>query len=500
MFGLAMITTVIKELFIWRKKGLEKLSQEATESQKNLLEQIISKNKSVNYLSKLGIQNSLEFIQKCPTVVYDDIEPYILNIKNQNINELTTERIIAFAKSSGTTSRSKLIPMTKHSLKANFNAGKNLVSYYLSSFPDSKLVKGKNFSLTGSYNFENGYVIGDVSALFTYFLKPWYRPFRVPNKEIATSPNWDEKLKLMTPILAKSTISWIAGVPSWMSIVIDSVENHTQKPIHEIWKDLEVFYYGGVSIEPFRAYFDTKFEGKLKLWQTYNASEGFFGIQTAPDSSDLNLIYNTDNYYEFIAKSEIDAENPIVLSSHELIIGNIYELVITNSSGLYRYRIGDLIQIKNLFPIQFQIVGRTKNYINIFGEELMVNNTEMAMTKISKELKFIYTDYTVAPIIDGHNGYHRWFIEFKDIPLNITEIESKLDAYLRELNSDYDAKRFNNLILKPLKIKILSIGSFNKWLEVNQRKNVQSKIPKLVNNTSIQDSILSIINQSEHVI
>ncbi len=494
MFGLEMISTLIREIFIYRKKSLTRLATNFATSQETLLDTIISKNKSVSYLSNLAIKNSRQFKQNCHTVVYDDIESIIIDIKDNNKNELTTEKIIAFAKSSGTTSRSKLIPMTKHSLEANFTAGKNLLANYLSSYPASQLVNGKNFSLTGSYHIENGHLIGDVSALFTYFLKPWYRPFRVPNKEIATIADWEEKLKLMTPILANSPISWIAGVPSWMSIVIDSIENYTQRPIHEVWKNLEVFFYGGVSIEPFRTYFNAKFEGKLNLWQTYNASEGFFGIQTNKESSSLDFIYNTDNYYEFIAKSEIDSENPIVLSSHELIIGNTYELVITNSSGLYRYRIGDLIQITNIAPIQFEIVGRTKNYINIFGEELMVHNTEIAISKLCKEYKINSFEYTVAPIVEGHTGYHKWLIEMPIIPLNITELAYKLDAYLREINSDYDAKRFNNMILKPLQIQILPIGSFNKWLEVNQRINVQSKIPKLVNNTSIQNSILSILN------
>lgn len=490
-----MITKIIKEIFIWRKKSLDTLSSQADSAQIKLLDKIISRNKSTAYLTNLGIKTSQDFLKNCPSISYDEIEHFILKIKDSRINDLTKEKIIAFSKSSGTTSRSKLIPMTKHSLNANFTAGKNLVSYYLSTFPDSKLVNGKNFSLTGSYNIENGYVIGDVSALFTYFLKPWYRPFRVPSRDIATLSNWDEKLKLITPILAKSKIRWIAGVPSWMCIVIDSIEDYTQKPIREVWPNLEVFFYGGISIEPFRVYFDTKFNGKLKLWQTYNASEGFFGLQTSYETTNLNLVYNTDNYYEFIPKSEIDAENPIILSAKELIIGNTYELVITNTSGLYRYRIGDLIQISDISPIQFQIVGRTKNHINIFGEELMVNNTEMAMTMLSKELNFKYIDYTVAPIVEGHTGYHQWMIEFDNNPSILQEIEVKLDIKLREKNSDYDAKRFNNLILKPLKIIALPPGTFHRWLEHNHRKNVQSKIPKLMNNTSIQESINSLLSQ-----
>jgi hypothetical protein len=488
-----MFTGIIKELFIWRKKSLDKQLLSLDKLQEELLSKIIIQNKSVPYLQQFNINNYSDFQKKCPPVVYDDIEEIILKIKSHHINELTTEKIIAFSKSSGTTSRSKLIPMTKHGLNANFTAGKNIVSNFLAAYPNSKLVSGKNFSLTGSYHIDNSYVVGDVSALFTYFLKPWYRPFRSPSKKIATLANWDEKLTKMTPILAKEDIRWIAGVPSWMAIVIDNIEAYTQKPITEVWKNLEVFFYGGVNIEPFRTYFDTKFNKNLKLWQTYNASEGFFGIQTQSDSTELSFLYDTENYYEFIPKSEIDSTSPHILSRNELIIGGIYELIITNSSGLYRYRMGDLIQITDIIPLRYQVVGRTKNYINIFGEELMVANTEAAISRMTSEFNIQLKDYTVAPIIDGHKGYHRWMIEFETTPNDISEFEIKLDGYLRELNSDYDAKRFNDYILQPLKITILPKDSFSKWLEYNQRKNVQSKIPKLVNNSSVQDSITAIL-------
>lgn len=484
-----MYNKIIKEIFIWRKRSLDKQIFKSNSLQSELIQKIISNNQSIPYLRQYSISDFNTFKQNCPAITYDELEPYITQLKNEHKNELTIHDIIAFSKSSGTTSRSKLIPMTKGNLNANFTAGKNLVSHFLSAFPESKIVTGKNFSLTGSYSLENGYVIGDVSALFTYYLKPWFRPFRSPDMHTATIANWDEKLKKMTPILAQEDIRWIAGVPSWMTIVIDSIENYTQKPIVKVWKNLEVFFYGGVQIDPFRAYFDTKFEGKIKLWQTYNASEGFFGLQTQSDSSNLSFLFDTDNYYEFIPKSEIESFQPILLNLSELIIGGIYELVITNLSGLYRYRIGDLIQITDLNPLKYQIVGRTKSFINVFGEELMVTNTELAVTKLSQEFNLKIKDYTVAPIVSGNQGYHHWMVEFESEVINLAILEEKLDEFLRELNSDYDAKRYQNYILQRLKIEILPSGTLENWLEKTNRKTVQAKVPKLANNMGVQDSI-----------
>jgi len=492
-----MYAPIIKEIFFWRKKRLDTASQQFELYQEILLGKIISQNLSTRYLKNFGIRNVESFRQNCDAVHYDDIEPQILKIKNEHVNELCSEKIIAFSKSSGTTSRSKLLPMTKYSLKANFTAGKNMLSYYLSSNPSSNIIHGKNFSLTGSYHMENGYVIGDVSALFTYFLKPWYKPFRTPSKEIATIADWDEKLRIMTPILSNEDIRWIAGVPSWMSVVIDNIENYTQRPIHKVWKNLEVYFYGGVNIAPLENYFTEKFNPNLQLWQTYNASEGFFGLQSENQNRQMILLQDTSNYYEFIDLSEIDNSHPTILNSREIEIGKIYELVITNFSGLYRYRMGDLIEVSSSSPFKFNIIGRTKNYINVFGEELMVSNTEWAISRLSSELDLSIQDYTIAPIVMGNKGYHHWLIEFKNSPSDLTHFKLKLDEKLREINSDYDTKRYNNLILQNLEIDTLPSGSFNQWLEINKRKNVQAKIPKLWKDRSIQLEIIELSKQKE---
>ena len=488
-----MIYHFIRTYFIWRKRLLDSEQDCFYEIQWKLLANIVSKNKSTPYLRSYGIVDQSTFHEKCPAVTYDMLEKYIVDIKEKHINILTKEKVVAFSKSSGTTSRSKWIPMTKSSLLANFKAGRYILSLYLSAYPNSKIVGGKNFSLTGSYQEENGYVVGDISSLFAYFLKPWFKPFRTPSLRVATISDWYEKLMAMVPIISKEDVRWIAGVPSWISVVIEQLETYHDKPILDIWKNLEVYFYGGVDIRPYLRYFEGKLGRDIVFWQTYNASEGFFGLQATKESPDLFFLHNTSNYYEFIPKSDVELENPTVLSSRELTVNEIYELVITNLSGLYRYRMGDLIEITAVSPIRYRIVGRTKNYINVFGEELMVSNTENAIFILSKEMAFEIKNYTIAPIVHDNTGNHHWMIEFAISPSDIELFTHRLDEMIRSLNSDYDAKRYDNIILKPLTVEIVPQGLFEKWLNVNHRLNVQSKIPKLSMDNRIQCELRKLV-------
>lgn len=455
------------------------------------LKRIIDKNSDSEYLQSLKIECEQSFKNNCPLSTYDSIERNIANISTLGKNIFTTSKIIAFSKSSGTTSRSKFVPMNKDAIQANFTAGKSMLSYYIAAYPDSKIFEGKNFSLTGSFEKHGNIIKGDVSSLFAYFLSPWYRPFRVPNMEIATIADWNQKLDVLIPILAKTDVRWIAGVPSWMSIVIDKLEEYTQRPIKAIWPHLEVYFYGGVGIQPFEKYFYSKLPN-IRLWQTYNASEGFFGLQMEKETYNLGLLTNTNTYYEFIEVSSIYDKSPAVKSLNELEIDKIYELVISNSSGLYRYRMGDLLQIKSIDPLRFVICGRTQNSINIFGEELMVINTETAIALLNREMNFRIKDYTIAPIIQNNSGRHHWQIEFYESPKDLNLFANRLDDILRNLNSDYDAKRYQDWILKPLTIEVLKKNSIDLWLEKNNRKTVQAKIPKLWKDRSIQKQLSDI--------
>lgn len=489
-----MLDYVLKKYFCWRYENLVAESEDFRTTQENLLNSIIGKNKGAAYLLKAGISNIDLFKTHCPLVSYDDIEREILKIKTLAENNMLVDEVIAFSKSSGTTSHSKFIPYTQQGLDYNFKAGKDMLSLYLHSYPQSKIISGKNFSLTGSFIMENGFVVGDVSSLFAYFLKPWYKPFRTPALSIATMSDWEKKLEQLCKVLSKEDIRWIAGVPSWIKVVIDALERNTQKTIQEIWPNLEVYFYGGVSIEPFRAYFSEKFNDKLILWQTYNASEGFYGLQENAGESDVLLLPNNGSYYEFIARMDIDTAVPKLVNSKDLSIGEQYELVITNFSGLYRYRTGDMIEVTCLTPLKIRVVGRTKSSINMFGEELMVHNTDEAIRYLNELINESITEYTVAPKIDSDGkGYHRWFIELDQDSESLFNLEIELDKKIQLLNSDYKAKREKDYILKNLKIVGIPKNSFYRWLKKNHRLNIQSKIPKLWSSEKIQLEILSLI-------
>jgi phenylacetate-coenzyme A ligase PaaK-like adenylate-forming protein len=491
---LEVYSSFINSFFIWKQKKLTKNYHLSLDVQVKLLDKIILNNRSCDYLRSLGINDIQSFYTNCPAINYDDIESFVLDIKDGKPNNLSRENIIALAMSSGTTSRSKFIPLSKSGINANFNAGKTMLSQYLSHNPASKILEGKNFSLTGSYTKVNGLIVGDVSALFTYFLQPLYKPFRVPNMDVATIADWQEKMDKMIPILAKSDIRWIAGIPSWMSMVIERVEDYTQKDIHNVWKNMEVYFYGGVNVKPFESYFKRKFGDRLNLWQTYNASEGFFGLQMEPNSESLGFLKNTNNFYEFIHYPNIESAAPSILSMEQLKVNETYELVITNTSGLYRYRMGDLLKITSINPVRYEISGRTKNSINVFGEELMVNNTEKAIAELNSEIDFLIKDYTVAPIVTGNSGHHHWQIEFVKEPDCLVHFQNRLDELIRNINSDYDAKRYNNLVLKPLTIELLEKNTMEKWLEANKRISVQAKVPKLWKDRSIQIQISELKN------
>lgn len=474
--------------FFFKKRYTQLLKRLQTfeESQKEVLKSIIERNKTCQYLVSHKIKNIDDF-EKLPLVHYEELENEIVSLGSTKYFALSSEKIIACSKSSGTTSTSKWIPQSKKNIKYNYKAGFDLLSSYIFHHPNSKITAGKNFSLTGSYEPKNGLIVGDISALIAFYLPSIFHFFRIPSKKIALIQNWDKKLEALIPKLIQSDIRWIAGVPSWIKVIIDRIEFETQKSILEIWPNLEVFFYGGTDIAIYKAQFDQIFQKKVVYWQTYNASEGFFAIQISPNISDMALMSDYGVYFEFLC-----VKSDEIVQFKNLKIGNKYELIITNSCGLWRYRIGDVVEITNLDPLKIKIVGRTKHYINAFGEELMIHNVEKALEILNQEMVFEIAHYTVAPKIDENDkGFHQWLIEFKMSPSDISIFEKKLDTILQSLNSDYKAKRAHDLIMKNLQIIPAKDGQFEKWLRNQNRLSAQAKIPKLSNDTLILDKILS---------
>ena len=485
-----LFSQFIKKVSSWyfdrRYHQLQVTLSQFSDIQKKTITKIISKNKNCSYLQSYQCQT----IDDLPLVHYDEIEPYVTRMLNGQERVLTNNKIHFFSKSSGTTSRSKYIPISKDFMyHCNYRAGLDLVALYSHANPNSAIYLGKNFGLTGSVHPYGKKMVGDISALMAYVLPFYFKYFKVPKNNIALISPWDEKLEGYVKTLPGEDLRWLAGVPSWMIIVLEKLSEHTQKTVSQLFPNLEVFFYGGVHIGPFKDKLNKIFDHNVMLWQTYNASEGFFAIQASDEDQAMVLMPHYGIYYEFIPRDQIHIENPTIITSNEIRVGEVYELIITTTSGLYRYRIGDLVQVVSIDPIKIEVYGRTKSFINICGEELMVHNVESALILLKTKLSFEINEYTIAPNKIEEAYHHEWWIAFDQMPDDMDEFVNELDKILRDINSDYDAKRYQDLLLKSLKVKVLQKDVFEKWVVAHRTQNVQVKIPRLSNDRKIVEEL-----------
>ena len=465
-----------------------------------------------NYLIKKGIKtkfgedhqfkkitNYITFKNQIPIRTYEDFDDYITKIRKGGEDILWPGKINWFAKSSGTTNnKSKFIPVTKESLEdCHFKAGKDMLSIYENNFPNTNIYNGKGIMLGGSMtksknrNFKDG----DLSAILLDEFPFWVNYHRVPDINTALMKEWDEKLDKIAKQAINENITNLTGVPSWMLILLKRVLQLSGKNnILELWPNLELYMHGGVNFEPYRQQFEEIIPSdKMNYLEGYNASEGFLGIQDKNPSEGILLMLDYGIFYEFIPmykyrKGKTDA---IDLSEIELNID--YALIITTNGGLWRYLIGDVIKFTSLFPFRIKITGRTDSYVNAFGEELMVHNTDTAISKSCKKFNCSIIDYTVAPIfITKQSGGHQWFVEFANKPRNLNLFMKEIDWQIQQLNSDYEAKRNNNLILREPELVIIENNEFYIWLKNNRKLGGQNKIPRLSNNREIAEKILYI--------
>ena len=405
-----------------------------------------------------------------------------------------------FAKSSGTTAgRSKFIPVTKESLEeCHYKGGKDLLALYYSNFPGCKLYNGKHLIVGGSAQINplsaDSY-FGDLSAIIVNNLPWWAEIRRTPSKEIALMSEWEEKVEKMAQSTINEDVLILAGVPSWTMVLAERILEITgKKNLKEVWPNLELFMHGGVSFEPYRAYFNELIpDPNMHYVETYNASEGFFGIQDQPFSSELLLMLDYGIFYEFIPMDSykgIDSEKVLSLKDVELDVN--YALVISTNGGLWRYIVGDTIKFTSLLPFRFKITGRTKSYINTFGEELIVENAEKALAAACAQTNATIREYTAGPkfMQNNQSGAHEWMIEFTMPPENKVEFAEILDTTLREINSDYDAKRYKNLVLNPPILHFVAPGTFDNWLKKQGKLGGQNKIPRLANNRDLLEQLL----------
>jgi len=430
---------------------------------------------------------------------YEDIRADVIRMIAGQANVLWPGVCRDFAQSSGTSGgKSKFIPITSDSLRLNHYPGaSDAVAHYLSHNPNSRLFAGKGLILGGSFDNELKIKdprvhVGDLSATLINKIPPLANLFRVPSKEIALMPNWEQKLPVLVQIAANENITNLSGVPSWfLTLLREVMEYKGVDNLKSIWPNLEVFFHGGISFEPYREeYAKITDPDKMHFVETYNASEGFFAVQNDPADKSMLLGIDEGIFYEFMP---LDGSAP--LPYWEVEQGKVYEMVITGANGLWRYRLGDTVRIEQVNPVKITIAGRTKCFINAFGEELMEDNAERAIAEACARCNAATENYTAAPYYahDGKRGHHQWLIEWRRHPTDISRFAMVLDEELRKLNSDYDAKRKGGIFLDPPEIIDSKEGAFDRWLlqNGNHKLGGQRKVPRLSNDRRIIESVMS---------
>lgn len=449
------------------------------------------------------IKSYTDFKNAVPLQEYNSLFPFIQRAMDGELNVLWPKKTNWFAKSSGTTeAKSKFIPVTKDSLEeCHYKGGKDLLALYYNNHPKRKLYNGKHLIIGGSAQINQlstDSYFGDLSAIIVKNLPFWAEIRRTPSKEIALMSEWESKIEKMARSTINEDVLIIAGVPSWTMVLAKKVlEISGKSNLKEVWPNLELFMHGGVSFEPYKQEFQRLIPDKtMNYVETYNASEGFFGIQDQLDSNELLLMLDYGIYYEFIPMRSYDGiHSKEVCNLEDVELYKNYALVISSNGGLWRYIIGDTIQFTNLKPFRFKITGRTKQFINTFGEEIIVDNAEKAIAYACEQTKSQLKEFTACPIYmeADQKGGHEWFIEFTNEPKNTHEFAVFLDEKLSEINSDYAAKRASDLVLQKPVVRILPEGTFNKWLKSIEKLGGQNKVPRLSNNRKIAEEVIAIL-------
>ncbi|HKK54408.1 MAG TPA: GH3 auxin-responsive promoter family protein [Patescibacteria group bacterium] len=494
-----------KLLFKRRYNKLQKDLQDPFLCQKNIFKYLINRAKNTKWGIEYGYKNInsiSDFQKQIPISRYEDLEKYIIEILEEDKeNVLWPGKINLFAKSSGTSSsKSKFIPVTKESLKDNhYKIGRDLMATYFKQMKCSKLLYGKSFALAGSRQNKdigiNKY-ISDISVLLIKFLPWWVKLKRSPKFKVATMSDWELKLPKMANIIRKQNMVSFSGVPSWNLLLMKKVlELENKNDLHKIWPNFELFIHGGVSFSPYKSQFEKLFKNKdINYLEVYNASEGFFAFQDDLKRDDMLLSLNSRVFYEFLALEDIDNDNPKIYTINEVELNKNYALIISTSSGLWRYMIGDTVKFTSLKPHRIIVSGRVKSFINAFGEELIVDNAEKALSRVNEKHNTEIKEYTVAPVFMSENntGRHQWLIEFNKAPNDLSSYIKDLDLELKSLNSDYEAKRYNDMTLSMPELIIARENLFYDWFKANKRLGGQHKVLRLKNDRQIIDDILKL--------
>jgi hypothetical protein len=503
---MAIIPSIFKWLNHKRLGQIDHFKIFPVETQQEVFYQLLTKSANTEWGRRFeysSISTAREFQGRVPVQSYEELIPYIERLKKGEANLLWPGEVKWFAKSSGTTStKSKFIPVTRESLEdCHYRGAKDILAVYTRNRPDSRIFTGKGLILGGSHrvnNFSNDSIYGDLSAILIENAPFWVDLIKTPKTKIALLDDFEEKLDRITKLTVDENVTNISGVPSWYLVLIKQILAYTgKKDLSEVWPNLEVFFHGGISFTPYRVQFRNFIHGeKMQYMETYNASEGFFGLQDDPSSNDMLLMLDLGIFYEFIPSDKINSDNPPVYTIGEVKKGVSYAIIISTSGGLWRYLIGDTIIFTSLTPHKFIISGRTKHFINAFGEEVIIDNAEKALEAACKATGAVIAEYTAGPVYIGaeSKGSHEWLIEFENGPSDLDRFTGVLDEALMSVNSDYEAKRYKDLnLVKPV-VRMMPSGTFYKWLREKNKLGGQNKVPRLANNREYIDEILKLIS------
>lgn len=447
-----------------------------------------------------SIKNYSTFAERIPVSTYEDYHQVIERSRSGEHNIFWPSPIKWFAKSSGTTNaKSKFIPVSYESLEdCHYAASKDLLCMYLNNNEESQLFTGKSLRLGGSKELykENGTVFGDLSAILIDNMPFWAEFSSTPSSKVSLMSDWEVKMQAIVDETINENVTSLAGVPSWMLVLLNNIlETTGKKNIFEIWPNLEVYFHGGVSFVPYRDQYKSILPNKnFKYYEIYNASEGFFAIQDQNNSSELLLMLDYGIFYEFIPMDTYGTSQEKIIPLSEVEKDKNYAVIITTNAGLWRYKIGDTVKFTSINPYRVKVSGRTKHHINVFGEELIIENAEDALKKVCRKTKAEIVDYTAAPIFmkGKEKGAHEWLIEFKTPPKDIDYFNELFDNALKALNSDYEAKRYNNMTLNKPQIHVARQSLFYDWLKQHNKLGGQHKVPRLSNTREYIDELLSL--------
>lgn len=498
-----LINQIVKKYLKYVNYSLSKSLANPIQTQEKVFYKLLQNFKNTKYgksHSLKSVKTMDSFKKALPLVAYEDIQPYIERMLYGESDVLVAGTVRYFSKSSGTTNdKSKFIPVPRQNLYGNhFKGSWDSLALFYNKAPDAELFHRKSLMISGSMAPFHGYpknFIGDISAVMTHNMPTLARRFYTPKMTTAMLPNWDEKIVKITNEIIHQDVTMFGGVPTWLLVIFKEVLKKSGKSnLLELWPNLKGYFHGGVGFAPYYNQFKELIPSKAFIYhEIYNASEGFIGVQDLIHTPGMALLVNNALFYEFVPMDQWESPDPETVTLKDVEINKPYAIIISSNNGLMRYKIGDVVSFSSTKPYRFMVTGRTQHFINAFGEELMVANSDKALSMTCLEMNVNIVDYTAAPVYmtSTGKGAHEWLIEFERPPADIELFTRRLDANLRSINSDYDAKRSFDLAMEMLKITSLPRGTFHNWMRERKKLGGQNKVPRLANHRNFVDDILS---------